>query len=128
MATDSNAPPAPPQDPPDSSSRPGLIWSASYSRPIDIKVDGQPFDFFRQWKPKRERRKRPAKSPDGYMSRVEAAGYLDVSVRFLEGNASIPKVNLAGPGSKRATWRYRKSDLDDWMAARGQSGKRGRAD
>jgi hypothetical protein len=128
MATDSNAPPARPQGPPDNPASPGLIWSAGFSHPIDITVNGKPFDYFRQWKPKRERRKQPVNSPDGYMSRVEAARYLDVSVRFLEGNASIPKVNVARPGSKRATWRYRKSDLDAWMTARQRSGKRGRDD
>ena len=124
MATDNNAPPVPPQDSLDSTPSQAVLWSTSCSGPIDIKVNGQPFDFFNQWKPKRARGKQAAKSPDGYMSRAETATYLGVSLRRLEGDPSIPKFNIAGPGSKRATWRYRRIDLDEWMAARKLNRKR----
>lgn len=128
MTTDSNAPPAPPQDPPDDSAKSRVLWSVNFSRASDIKADTSWFDFFGRWKPRRVRRKQASRSPDGYLSRTEAAGYLGVSLRFMEDNTSIPKINVAGPGSKRATWRYLKSDLDEWMKARGQRGKQGRTD
>jgi hypothetical protein len=52
------------------------------------------------------------------MSRRDAAEFLGVSLRFLEGNTSIPKHNLAGPGAKRPTWRYKQSELEAWLADR----------
>ena len=126
MASDSNAPPAPAQDPPVQSATERLIWSTCYSQPLDIKIDCEnSLDFFRLWRPKRERRKQGSKTPDSYLSRAEAAEHLGVSVRFLEGDTTIPKVNVARPGAKRATWRYCKKDLDDWASARTTATKRG---
>jgi hypothetical protein len=71
-------------------------------------------------KPKRQRRKQPLRPADGYLSRADAAQYLGVSLRWLEASATIPKHNLGRPGGKKAMWRYRKSDLDRWIASRNQ--------
>jgi hypothetical protein len=56
--------------------------------------------------------------PQGYLTRQEAARYLGVSLRWLEGNMSLPKVDIAQPGARRPTWRYRVADLDAWMEKR----------
>jgi hypothetical protein len=128
MVTDSNTSSHPPQDsarsnPPEQT----VLWSLSYSGP-DLKVDGLTGNWFDQGRPQRTRSKTTTKPPDGYLSRAEAATYLGVSVRRLEGDPSIPKFNVAGPRSKRATWRYRKTDLDSWMAGRKHGGNTGRAE
>jgi hypothetical protein len=129
MVTDSNAPTLPSQASPDSTAQlPNSVWAVSYSVPIDIKVNGQPYDFFSQGMPKRVRHRQPAKSPDGYLSRAEAAAYLGVSLRRLEGDSSVPKFNVARLGAKRATWRYRRADLDEWMAVRKHNRNSGRTD
>lgn len=57
-------------------------------------------------------------SPRVYLKRQEAASYLSVSLRWLEGNQDIPKIDLARPGSTRSMWRYKRSDLDAWLAAK----------
>ncbi len=54
----------------------------------------------------------------GLLTRREAAEYLNVSLRWLEECAAIPRVNLARPDAKRATIRYRKSDLDAFIESR----------
>lgn len=127
MVPDTNAPPAPPQDPTNNTASPGLAWSWVRSLPIETHLDGKPVDFFNVFKPRRERRKQPARSPDGYLTRPEAAVFLGVSLRWLEANTTIPKHNLAGPRAKKAMWRYSKGDLEMWIAARTNSGKSGRA-
>lgn len=48
--------------------------------------------------------------------RSEAAHYLGVSLRWLEGRSDIPAVNLARAASRRAMLRYRRSDLDQFIA------------
>ena len=48
--------------------------------------------------------------------RSEAAHYLGVSLRWLEGRSDIPAVNLARAASRRAMIRYRRSDLDQFIA------------
>ena len=60
-------------------------------------------------------------SPRVYLKRQEAASYLGVSLRWLEGNPDIPKIDLARPGSSRPMWRYKTSDLDTWLAAKANS-------
>lgn len=57
-----------------------------------------------------------ARDGDRLFTRKEAADYLRVSVRWLEGCAEIPRVNLGRPGAKRATIRYRRTDLDTHIA------------
>lgn len=64
----------------------------------------------------------PARNPfpPGKMLRLsEAAEYLGVSPRWLEGNPEIPRVNLATAG-RRPMWRYRLRDLDEHTASRRQ--------
>ena len=53
----------------------------------------------------------------GLLTAKEAAGYLRISERQLFDRADIPKVNIAGPG-ERAQWRWRPSDLDEFVDAR----------
>lgn len=65
-----------------------------------------------------------ATTDDALLNTQEAARYLRVSVRWLQGNAHIPRVNLALPDAKRATVRYRKRDLDEHVAARVVSPRR----
>ena len=60
----------------------------------------------------------PESGGDALITRKEAADYLRVSVRWLEGCPDIPRVDLARPSAKRATIRYRKSDLDAYIASR----------
>lgn len=66
----------------------------------------------------------PQASPTGgvvagpYLTTDEAAEYLGVSVRWLQGRPDIPRVNLGRPGAKRAMVRYRRTDLDSYMASR----------
>lgn len=59
-----------------------------------------------------------ARTDDTLLNKREAAAYLKVSIRWLETNPDIPKVNLARLASKRAIIRYRKSDLDSYIAGR----------
>lgn len=58
------------------------------------------------------------RNPAGYVSRRNAAKLFGVSVRWLESQTSIPKINLARPGARRATWRYSLADLVDFMENR----------
>jgi hypothetical protein len=102
----------------------GTVWSI----PIDIKFQGGSLNFLNWWKPQRQRRKELSDSPDAYLDRRAAAAYLRLSVRFLEGNTSIPKTNFAGVNAKRPTWRYKRSDLDAWAAERAQRRSVGRAE
>lgn len=61
-------------------------------------------------------------SPEGegngeqLLRRREAARYLATSLRWLEGRSDIPVVNLAGTASRRPMLRYRKRDLDRFIA------------
>lgn len=50
------------------------------------------------------------------LARLQAAAYLGLSKRRLEGDASIPKVNVAPPGSRKPQWRYEPNALDQWIA------------
>jgi len=50
------------------------------------------------------------------LTRAEAAHYLALSIRRLEGVSSIPKVNVAPPESRRPSWRYEPTALDKWVA------------
>jgi len=126
MANDNDNPPAPPEESSGTVPVPGVVWSAQpilsidFSRPADFTVNGLPFSYFGLAKQKRERRKQPLRPADGYLTRSDAAQYLGVSLRWLEANATIPKHNLGRPGGKKAMWRYRKSDLDRWIASRNQ--------
>ena len=54
----------------------------------------------------------------GLLSKRDAAAYLGVSVRWLESNPAVPRVNLAQPGRSRAMWRYRVGELDEFAASR----------
>ncbi len=112
------------QEEPQTTSPERVVWSQQY----DFSLEAFPPINFQSWKPRRQRCKEPTNSPDGYMTRREAASYLGVSVRFLEANTSIHKSNLAGPASRRPTWRYKRSDLDAWAAERKQAVNVGRAD
>lgn len=58
------------------------------------------------------------RNPAEYVSRKEAARLVGVSVRWLESQATIPKINLASPGARRATWRYSRHDLIAFMESR----------
>jgi hypothetical protein len=48
----------------------------------------------------------------------EAATYLRMSPRALQDRADIPRCNIAAPGADRPMWRYRKIDLDAFLATR----------
>jgi hypothetical protein len=72
----------------------------------------------RDWVYKQAANSQAAPLRQGYLTRHEAASYLGVSLRWLEGNTSLPKVDIAQPGAKRPTWRYRIADLDAWMEVR----------
>ncbi len=50
------------------------------------------------------------------LNRRQAAAYLGLSVRRLEGDPSIPKINVAPPGSSKPAWRYEPDRLDGWVA------------
>lgn len=52
------------------------------------------------------------------VTRREAARILAVSLRWLEATHDVPKVNIARPGAKRPTYRYRLADLSAFGAAR----------
>lgn len=52
------------------------------------------------------------------LTRKDAAEYLSLSLRRLEGDPSIPKINVAPPGSHRPSWRYEPTALDKWVAER----------
>jgi|GEM_PF-6957088 hypothetical protein len=58
------------------------------------------------------------RNPAEYVSRKDAAKLVGVSVRWLESQTAIPKINLAGPGARRATWRYSRRDLIAFMENR----------
>lgn len=64
------------------------------------------------------------RNPAEYFSRRDAAKFVGVSVRWLESQTAIPKINLARPGARRATWRYSRRDLIAFM----ESLKSGRSD
>jgi hypothetical protein len=51
-----------------------------------------------------------------YLTAAEAAAYIRVSLRWLQSTRAVPRVNLAAPGAYRAMWRYKRVDLDDYMA------------
>jgi hypothetical protein len=67
----------------------------------------------------------PVASGERLWTTPEAAKYLGVSVRWLQGMGLLPKVNLARPGAKRATVRYRKRDLDAYVEGQVVSPSRG---
>ncbi len=48
----------------------------------------------------------------------EAAAYLRMSERGLQDRADIPRVDIAAPGTERAMWRYRRADLETFIAKR----------
>ena len=48
----------------------------------------------------------------------EAAAYLRISPRALQDRADIPRCDIAAPGASRPMWRYRKLDLDRFLALR----------
>lgn len=48
---------------------------------------------------------------------TQAAAYLSVSLRFMA-DLPLPRVDVRRPGTKRAVWRYNRTDLDTWIAAR----------
>jgi hypothetical protein len=50
------------------------------------------------------------------LTRSEAAEYLALSLRRLEGDQTIPKINVAPPESRRPSWRYEPTALDKWVA------------
>jgi hypothetical protein len=52
----------------------------------------------------------------GLLTRKATSEYLSLSVRRLEGDSSIPKINVAPPGSRRPSWRYEPAALDKWIA------------
>lgn len=52
------------------------------------------------------------------LTTAEAASYLRVSVRALQDRADIPRVDIAAPGSRKAQWRYRRPDLERFVAER----------
>lgn len=58
------------------------------------------------------------RNPAEYVSRKDAARLVGVSVRWLESQSAIPKINLAAPGARRATWRYSRRDLIAFMESR----------
>jgi hypothetical protein len=49
---------------------------------------------------------------------AEAAEYLRISPRALQDRADIVRVDVSAPGADRAMWRYRKADLDRFLASR----------
>jgi len=49
-------------------------------------------------------------------TRRQAAEYLGLSVRRLEGDPSIPKINVAPPGKRKPQWRYEPHALHGWIA------------
>lgn len=59
----------------------------------------------------------PVSTP-AYLSQVEAARYLGVSVRWFRDNVTVEAVpvGLPRPG-KRPLLRYRTADLDAWVAS-----------
>ena len=59
---------------------------------------------------------------DGLLTRKQAAEYLNVSIRWLEETALVPRVDLSRPGARRATIRYRRSDLDAFVESRVSGG------
>lgn len=104
-------------------------WQADPDNSIQVTVNGLPFDPSSIWGKKRERRKQPARSADGYMNRAEAGAYIGMSPRWMEQNDhAIRRTNLAGPGAKKPAWRFRKADLDAYMASRSTGLQRGGAD
>ncbi len=50
------------------------------------------------------------------LSRREAAAYLALSIRRLEGDPTIPKINVASAGARKPSWRYERQALDAWIA------------
>lgn len=48
----------------------------------------------------------------------EAADYLRISPRALQDRPDIVRVDVSAPGAERPMWRYRKADLDRFLASR----------
>lgn len=66
----------------------------------------------------RELGRTPAAQAGALLTSKQAAAYLAISLRALQGRADIPRVNIAPPGSERAMWRYCRADLDQLIAMR----------
>lgn len=66
--------------------------------------------------PKQTRSPRWGAQDRALLTRRDAAEYLSLSLRRLEGDSSIPKINVALPGSRRPSWRYEPTELDKWVA------------
>ena len=47
---------------------------------------------------------------------AQAATYLGVSIRSLQDRGDIPRHDIRLPGSRKAQWRYMRSELDAWVA------------
>lgn len=61
-----------------------------------------------------------ARPADGLLTTPEAARYLRVSIRWLQGATAagqISRVSLRRPGSQRGPVRYRREDLDAYVSA-----------
>jgi hypothetical protein len=52
------------------------------------------------------------------LTQHQAAVYLGVSSRHLQGRADIPRLDVAPPGSSRPQWRYRLQDLEAFADSR----------
>lgn len=56
--------------------------------------------------------------PAAAMPLRSAAHYLGVSPRWLEAASHIPRCDVRRPGAKRPAWRWRRVDLDAFLASR----------
>lgn len=66
---------------------------------------------------KKGRRATARKAPTSPLLSVgEAAEYLGVSRRWLEGNSELAPVDLSTPGSTRPMLRYARAELDRYVA------------
>jgi hypothetical protein len=129
MVSEDNTPAVPAQD--KSAGPPTSIyeWHADPEHRFQVTINGAPFDPSSGWRQKRERRRPPVRTPDGYLTRAEAGAYLGMSPRWMEQNDhAIRRINVAGPSTKKPAWRYLKADLDTFMASRSRSAKRGGGD
>jgi hypothetical protein len=66
--------------------------------------------------PKQSRPRRWGAQDRALLTRSEASEYLALSLRRLEGDPTIPKINVARPGSRRPSWRYEPPALNEWVA------------
>ena len=66
----------------------------------------------------RELGRATASNADALFRPKEAARFLAISLRALQGRADIPRVDMSAPGSSRAMWRYRRADLEQLIAFR----------